>query len=444
MPNIELYKHQKQFLALINEQRKEGKNVMAQAPTGFGKTLCIGQIATSRSQRGAKTLILVHRAEILWQTIKAFASFNIGVAVVASQSTFEQMMILAVENQILINMRSNVIIAQVQTLTRRIDKMPPKADLVIIDEAHHTAASQWKKITDYYEAQGAQFIGFTATPERLDGLPLARPSSIFDVLVKGKPIKWLVENGYLANPKVIVPQGVVETEGVKTKIGDYDLDKLTDNVDKIVGNAVKEYEERLDGKPVLVFCPSLKSCHNVADEFRKAGYLAETIEGSMSALEREDKLKRIGNGELNLLMSCDLIGEGVDVPAVAGGILLRPTKSIVLYAQMLGRLLRKAHDKTEAIIIDHALNWYRHNKFPHKDREWKFHGRPKKKREAVSAARMIVCECEAIYPATRPKCPECGRPKPYADARETEQIDPNAKMVEAEFTDPQLKFSFVK
>jgi superfamily II DNA or RNA helicase len=195
---------------------------------------------------------------------------------------------------------------------------------------------------------------------------------------------------------------------------------------KFHGDFVAHYRQHLDGKTAIAFCCTVEHGYLVAEAFNKAGIPAEMITGRDSRDERRAMLERLGRGETKVLASCSLIGEGVDVPSVAGCIMLRPTASYSLYLQMIGRCLRPQPGKV-AVVLDHVKNIELHGHYLDVP-EWTLEGKQKKR---TGSAPMKVCpECYAAVPAAAAVCPECGHSFQVERSHEVEVSD--GKLIELE------------
>ena len=184
------------------------------------------------------------------------------------------------------------------------------------------------------------------------------------------------------------------------------------------------YRKHLDGQTAIAFCCSVAHAEAVARLFMGAGIPASSIDGSMTSEQRRDLLQALGTGRIRVLTSCALIGEGVDVPSVGGCILLRPTQSVSLHLQMLGRCLRPSGDKV-AVILDHVGNTLRLGHYL-EPREWTLEGI--KKRDKESAPSVRVCpQCFAAMFSTAKQCAECGHVF-TAERQEIKQV--NGELVE--------------
>ena len=360
-------------------------------PTGAGKTVVFASISKSISDNKKNVLILVHRKELIDQASKKLKTIGVKHGIIAAQYKPK---------------KNNTQIASVQTLVRRLNNNDFFPDYIIIDEAHHAAAGSWQKILDYYDNTCQAYkIGCTATPIRLDGKGLA---DFFDDLVLGPGVAQLIEDKYLAPYKVFAPPLKLDLDRVKTLGGDYqkkDLEKQIDSVD-IIGDAVQQYKKHADGLPAIAFCISIKHATDVCNKFKDAGYKAAIVHGEMKVGDRDEAIKGLGNGKIQILTSVDVISEGTDVPDVSAAILLRPTKSEGLYLQQVGRVLRPKPGKT-AIILDH-VNSTRTHGFVDDKREWSLHSKKKKKKKGAVVPHVETCKkCFATYKPT-PVCPVCG------------------------------------
>jgi superfamily II DNA or RNA helicase len=160
---------------------------------------------------------------------------------------------------------------------------------------------------------------------------------------------------------------------------------------RIVGCAVTEYRQRADGLPAVAFCPTVAFAEQVAADFRAAGIPAAAVDGGMAPHARAAALDGLRRGTIRVITSCDLISEGFDVPECAGALLLRPTKSLTLHLQQVGRALRPKADGSKAIILDHVGNCYDHG-LPADTRAWSLEGRDKREQDASP-----IVQCQACY-----------------------------------------------
>lgn len=382
------------------------RRVCAVMPTGAGKSVVIGAIIKSATEKGSRVLLLAHRAELVDQ-----------LSGTASQWGVEHGLITAGRS---VNLRPMLQVGSVQTVARRLGQIP-EPSLVIIDEAHHLVASnQWGRVVNQWP--NAYLIGKTATPRRLDGSGLGEGhGGFFRHMVMGPSSAWLTEHGFLAPSRVFAPPIGFSVTGLRKRMGDFDMKQASDDLGgrSIMGDAVSHYRKHLSGKTAIAFCCSVGHAEAVAEAFRERGVNAASIDGTMDAATRRSLLAALGCGELQVLTSCSLIGEGVDVPSVAGCILMRPTQSLSLHLQMIGRCLRPQPGK-EAVILDHVGNIQRLGH--HLDeQEWTLEGVKKKEREKAPSVKVCP-QCFAAMSSRAGECEECGH-RFAPERRELQQVD---------------------
>lgn len=279
---------------------------------------------------------------------------------------------------------------------------------------------------------GAFVLGVTATPRRTDGKGLGE---CFDRLICGPSMQELIDCEFLKPARVYAP-AVIDTSAVHTRMGDFVRGELAAVCDTntVTGDAISHYRRHAHGLPAIAFCVSVAHAVHVSEQFKAAGYRSEFIEGSMGDSQRKRLIGALGTGGLDVLTSCDLISEGVDVPVVSCGIMLRPTQSLTIYLQQVGRCLRPSPRYPEAIILDHAGNCLRHGLHTD-DRAWSLDGQPKRPRDGEQLPPMR--QCPACYRVHRPApvCPDCGHVYVAAGReiteREGELVEATARRNEA-------------
>jgi DNA repair protein RadD len=370
---------------------------LAVVPTGGGKTVIFCCIAGEVSSRAKRVLILVHRVELLRQTSIALHKNEIQHGLISPKYTATP--------------TACVQVASVQTLAGRMHCWDWEPDLIIVDEAHHATAGTWAKILAFYPK--ARVLGVTATPIRGDGRALGvKSGGIFDDLILGPEVAALIEMGFLVRPVVYAPSERLDLTNLRTmKSGDYDTRDLAAAVDKpkITGDAVSHYAKICPGTPAVVFCVNIAHAQHVADEFKAAGFTASAVDGKMDDATRKCILAGLGNGKIQVVTSCDLISEGTDIPAIGCAILLRPTASLSLYLQQVGRALRVCEGKDRAIVLDHCGNVHTHG-MPDEVRPWSLDGEEKKGKKKKQLAAIKVTQCEKCFSVYQPApvCPQCG------------------------------------
>jgi DNA repair protein RadD len=376
--------------------------VLFQLPTGGGKTVTASTVVHGAAEKGNGTWWLCHRRELADQASQTFHDLGIPHGTVQAGYVSDR--------------HALVQVASIQTIVRRLRELPPP-DLLVFDEAHHIGAASWEMIFNAFP--GARILGLTATPWRLDGEGLGR---WFGHMVAGPTVAELIAAGSLSPYRLFAP-ATPDLSDVKTAAGDYQRGALAQAMDKpaIVGDAIGHYRRLCPGKRAVAFAAGVENSQRIAAQFLAAGIPAEHVDGRMDNRARDAAVERFRRGETLVLANSDLFGEGFDVPGIEAAILLRPTKSLSLYLQQVGRALRPADGKTEAIILDHAGNSLRHG-LPDDDREWTMDDREKRRRSEGAEVPVRQCtECFFVYrPA--PKCPQCGH-VPAVRARELEVVD---------------------
>jgi DNA repair protein RadD len=377
------------------------------APTGSGKTVIAVAIIRAAQDRGERVLFLCHRRELVKQAHeKLYTQGGIDAEII--QAGFEP------------RPAQRVQIASVATLWARAYRGTrmerPAADLVIVDEAHHVRARTWTGILDSYP--DAVILGMTATPCRGDGRGLG---STFQEIVECPQVLELIDQGWLVRTKVYAPS-TPDLTGVRVERGDYVESQLAERVDtaQLVGDIVEHWHRLADRRKTVVFATGVAHSVHIRDEFLRSGVLAEHIDGTTPTDERDDILKHLSRGEIELVTNCLVLTEGWDQPDVSCIILARPTKNMGLFRQMVGRVLRPAPGKADALVLDHAGAVFTHG-LVEEPVLWTL-ATDKRAENPEQTARdkhtkpaLTACpECKAIRTQGQP-CPACGwrpRPKP--------------------------------
>ncbi len=342
------------------------------------------------ASKGMRSLFVVHRRELIKQSTQAFALEGLRHGII-SAGFFE-------------HATMRVQLASVQTLAKRLDRQS-EPQLIVWDECHHIAAASWEKI--FRRFPHAYHIGLTATPARLDGRGLGE---YFKEMINGPSVQSLIEQGYLSPYKLYAPS-TVSMEGIHTRMGDYEKNEVSKTMDRpsITGNAIEHYKRLCSGKRAVVFCASIQHSKHVVEEFNRNGISAAHVDGETLQEERDATIQRFKDGDIRVLSNVELFGEGFDVPSIECAILLRPTQSLGIYLQQLGRCLRPSEGKERAIFLDHVGNWSRHG-LPDQDREWSLEGnRGDRKRESNKDINIKICpKCFAAQISGVPSCKFCG------------------------------------
>jgi len=360
------------------------KSICLVSPTGSGKTVIAAHILQSAINKGRRVLFLAHRRELIDQCAAKLRELGIwDYNVVLSGHPHSR------------NPDAPVQIASIQTLIRR--EYPP-ADLICIDEAHHAASGSYQTLLKNYP--DAYVLGLTATPERLDGKGL---DSIFHDLLNVATVPELVDSGFLVAPQCMGPsqEAVAQLKAalssVKQRGGDYAENELGAAMDNptLVGDIVDHWLEWGIGQKTIVFAANIDHSRHIVSQFQAAGIAAAHLDGTMSLPEREGILSAWRGTAIDVVSNCQLLTEGFDFPELSCCILARPTKSVALFLQMAGRVLRTAPGKQGAIILDHAGNVIEHGP-PHIERTWTLQGAAKK-RTLIQTHACFLPGCGAMF-----------------------------------------------
>jgi superfamily II DNA or RNA helicase len=369
-------------IKLINDLKeslaKGNKNIMVQSPAGSGKSVTMAEIARRATKKKKFVLFIVHRHELVDQIKKTFELQNVDF--------------------------SFCYIAMVQTVTRHLDKINyPR--LILVDEAHHSLAKSYIRIFKYFSK--ANVIGFTATPWRLSGKGF---TDIYNDLILGPSIKWLIKNHYLA-PFNYYSAKLIDTNLLKkSSTGDYTHKSMEKAGEKIIyGDIVKSYKKFANNTKAIVYTYNVASAKRVAQEFNQAEIKAKEVDGKTDKEIRKKIMTSFRNGKIQILVNAELYGEGIDVPDCETVIMLRPTESLSLFIQQSMRAMRYQPGK-HAVIIDQVANYLKFG-LPDQDRNWTLQDREKHPRKESTPDGIMIktCpDCFAVIAAGCIKCPLCG------------------------------------
>lgn len=364
----------------------EKDSIIYNLPTGGGKTASTSYMLKSLAQQGKRGWFICHRKELLEQASSAFSKQGIQHGLIGGNNKF--------------NPHEKIQVCSVLSLLNKIDELP-QPDFIIWDECHHIAAISWDKI--FKKTAGAKHLGLSATPIRLDGKGL---DNYFQEIIRGLSMKELISQGYLCPYKIYAPSIPDLTRLGKIK-GEFNESQLNSIIKQsfIFGDIIKHWKIHAINKRTAIFCSSVEHSKEIASEFSKLGIIASHLDSSTPAAQRSKIISDFENGKIQVLTNVDLISEGFDLPAIECVILLRPTMSLGLYLQQVGRALRPSPNKREAIILDHTGNSLRHG-LPDANRYWSLEGKVIIDNQNESKGR--VCEkCNAVFSYTKKIC-ECG------------------------------------
>jgi len=351
----QLHPYQKKAVKDVEKAFSIYKSVMLQMPTGTGKTHVFCEII---SRRNKKTLVLVHTRELVMQIHERLKRFGINAGIIMAGETPQPHLMVQV--------------ASIQTLSRRdIELWPKNVSLIVIDEAHHATAESYQKIINTYPS--SHLLGVTATPYRRNNTGF---KGTFEILLKSMTVKKFIEQGYLCGFRHLA---TADPDLSKVKIDtitdDYDLTELgrVMSQDTIMANLIDSYKKHGNNQQCIVFAVNRYHSKVIVERYREAGITAAYIDSKTPADERKAIIARFKTGEIRVLSNVQIFTEGFDCPDISVVQLARPTKSLVLYIQMVGRGLRKKKDGGEALLLDNAGLWKRFGLVT-RNRRWKLEG----------------------------------------------------------------------
>ena len=426
---MELRPYQKQVIDEIYRVWQTGaQNICLQLATGAGKTVIFSKIIADYD---GISVAIAHRVELVSQISLTLARHGVRHNVIAQPHAIRSIVALHMQelgrSYFDVNARRHV--AGVDTLVKKRELWFDRVGLIVQDEGHHPLRlNKWGKAASMFK--DARGLYPTATPCRADGKGLGRQADgIMDALVIGVGMRELINLGYLTDYRIFAPPSDLDLSTVPvTATGDYSPPKLRSAVHKsrITGDVVSHYQRIAPGKLGVTFAVDIEAATEIAAEFRSAGVKAEVISSKTPDLLRSQIMQKFRRREILQLVNVDLLGEGVDVPAIEVVSFARPTQSYGLYSQQFGRALRPMEEKTHAIIIDHVNNVMRHG-VPDRARVWSLERRERRGRSLdIDIVLLTICRspsCFAVYPRSKRQCPYCGR-RPVSTGHGTiEQVD---------------------
>lgn len=356
---------------------KRHRSVLCVCATGGGKSYIFMDMCVRAAQKG-RVLILAHRIELIEQHEENFLKNGVPL--------------------------DNIVIASVQSVYLHPEKYRD-IYMVVADECHLFKARTFEAVLQSFRDGGSFIVGFTATPVRLSGESLR---SIFDTMVVGPGTRELIEMGCLAPYDYLCP-ATADISQLKKRAGDYaveDIEQIMDGT--IYGKAVEEYKHHGADRQGVAFCCSIEHSKALAQQFRDAGIPAEHMDGEVPKKQRHEIMERFRAGEIRVLCNVNLISEGLSVDGISVVMLLRPTLSLALYLQQVGRGLRYEPGKV-CTILDFVGNVHKHG-LPDEEREWSLDAalRHRKEFNEDGSLTLRVCDfCYKCYEAPARHCPFC-------------------------------------
>ena len=392
MMKIKLYDYQEDMKGRIEGELRLHRSVMAQMPTGTGKTYLLTAVIDSFVSNNPmeKVWIVAHRKELVSQideTVRKFHSYS------ASNASF---------------LLSSVKAMSIQWLMRHYDEIEEEPGLIVIDEAHHALAKTYKEMWERFP--NAKFLGLTATPCRLNGKGF---TDLFDVLVQSWGVPEFISKGRLATYDFVsiksdgVTQRLIDSLQKRGADGDYqnkEMDMLL-NKKPSIERLYRSLEEFGKDRKGIVYAINISHAQKITKLYQEHGVKAIAIDSKTPATERQQDIEAFKKGDIQVLVNVDIFSEGFDCPDVEFVQLARPTLSLAKYLQMVGRGLRVAKGKKNCVIIDN-VGLYRVFGLPSQVWNWNamFEGKLKvgKKKETAKEREFFLMnekqDCIQIHP----------------------------------------------
>ena len=375
--------------------------VMLQLPTGGGKTLIASKLLARWMEKGGKAAWLTHRKELAEQTCGDLEKSGVPAV---NRPAWDQ-------DDPAPARYGGVVILMAQTVSRRnhfdgVWEEYGPGDLLIIDEAHHSAADGWERAINQWPGR---VVGLTATPWRLE---IDRGfNHLFHCLVSGPQISDMQARGWLANAQVLMPvkDQLVIGRRFRSETGDYSRSVIeSDNEGRDIwtAGALRYWQTRAGGRQTIVYAVSKVHAENLAVVFKNANVPADVILGDTPPDQRSERIRMFRDASLTVLINVAVATEGFDLPAASCVVLTRPTLSLALYLQMVGRGLRPKSGGGNCLILDLAGNVESHG-LPDEERQWSLE--PRGWQGECGDAPVVRCpECDAVSPAASHNCRSCG------------------------------------
>ena len=384
MKEIKLFDYQEDMKERIEKALRLHRSVMAQMPTGTGKTYLLTAVIDSFVSNNPmeKVWIVAHRRELVSQIDETVRKFH-------SYSTLNTSSLL-----------SSVKAMSIQWLMRHYDEIEEEPGMIVIDEAHHALAKTYKEMWERFPK--AKFLGLTATPCRLNGKGF---TDLFDVLVQSWAVPEFISKGRLATYDFVsiksdgVTQRLIDSLQKRGADGDYqnkEMDMLL-NKKPSIDRLYQSLEEFAKDRKGIVYAINISHAQKITKLYQEHGVKAIAIDSKTPAMERQQDIEAFKKGDIQVLVNVDIFSEGFDCPDVEFVQLARPTLSLAKYLQMVGRGLRVAKGKKNCVIIDN-VGLYRVFGLPSQVWNWNamFEGKPKvgKKKETPKEREFFLMNKE--------------------------------------------------
>jgi len=367
--------------------------------TGAGKTVVAGEVINREVLNGGTALFLAPRRELAYQASASLTRAGVDHGVcMAGREDLEDAW-------------APVTVASIDTTLSRVLRQGRRPfvdpELIVVDEAHLSITKRREALLRLWPE--ARLLGLTATPSRKDGRALR---NLYDELIEPVTVADLTRQRYLV-PARYFSLSEPDLARVGIVAGDFNQGELDKAVNRpgLVADVVATWLARAGGRRTVVFATSIAHSVALAEAFQRAGVAAEHVDANTPVAERTRIFQRFSSGEIQVLTNCFLAAYGFDLPELSCVVLARPTKSLVLYLQMLGRGLRIAEGKSDCLVLDHSGAVHRHG-FAGDPRFWTLTGKYAIEESPITrttgeSAQIDCPECQAVFSGTR-TCPECG------------------------------------
>lgn len=420
---MELRPYQSALAASVRQQWATGaKVVLMRLDTGGGKTCILSNIV--QEEPGA-TAVIAHRQELVGQLSLALARNGVRHNIIAATATKRAIVQehIALLGASWFDPGARCAVASVDTLIRApgLAAWAAQVTLWVTDEGHHVVkGNKWHRALAMFTNPAVRGLLPTATPARADGKGLgAHADGVAHVMVQGPPMRWLIEQGYLTDYRVVCPESDMQLldEEIGAS-GDWSTAKLraAAKASHIVGDVVANYQRWAPGRLGVTFCPDTETAADICQAYNAAGIRAGLLTGETDGGVRRNLLRQFATREILQLVVVDIVSEGFDLPAIEVGTFARKTASLATYMQQFGRVLRPMPGKPAALIIDHVQNFLRHGP-PDRPRDWTLDRRERRSSGSGGIPLRVCLGCWQPYERVKSVCPYCDEPAPPPESR---------------------------
>ena len=352
MVAVKLRPYQEEAVLAVRDEWASGrKSTLLTMATGVGKTTVFGEIARRCVDNGSGVLVIAHRGELIDQAASRLSGMcGMPVAIEKAERRWDDIAEIGMP----------ICVGSVQTLQGdRLDAFPLETyKVLVIDEAHHAVSESYRRIIDRHKENGGYLLGVTATADRADKRGLAE---VFDSIAYEYPLARAVSEGYLCPIRAKCLPLQIDLTNVKVSHGDFQANELGSALDPYIPEVARVMARECAGKKTVCFLPLVSTSEKMAEALNEAGLHAVAASGYDSKEERARKKDMFERGEYDVLCNSMLYTEGWDCPSVDCVVVLRPTKSRSLYAQMVGRGTRLAPGKDHLLLLDFLWMTERHD-----------------------------------------------------------------------------------